>query len=37
MSRKDCAYAGQMSDMWCCDYLSIVGHRRPCPPGGACQ
>lgn len=20
----------------CCDYIGIVGHRRPCPPGPGC-
>ena len=36
MSCKGCAYAAQLSGAWCCDYLQIVGHRRPCPPGEGC-
>ena len=30
---KGCIYftAGR-----CCDYIGIVGHRRPCPPGPGC-
>lgn len=33
---KGCAYAVRLSLAWCCDYLSLTGHRRPCPPGEAC-
>lgn len=36
MSCKGCAYAAQLSGAWCCDYLQITGHCRPCPPGDAC-
>ena len=36
MSCKGCAYAVYLSGAWCCDYLQIVGHRRPCPPGEGC-
>lgn len=36
MSCKGCAYAALLSGMWCCDYLSMTGHRRPCPPGEGC-
>ena len=36
MSCKGCAYAAQLSGAWCCDYLQIVGHPRPCPPGEGC-
>ena len=36
MSCKGCAYAAQLSGAWCCDYLQIVGPRRPCPPGEGC-
>ncbi len=33
---EGCAYAVLLSHDWCCDYLSLTGHRRPCPPGEAC-
>ncbi len=36
MSCKGFAYAVLLSGAWCCDYLQIVGHRRPCPPGEGC-
>ena len=36
MSCKGCAYAALLSGAWCCDYLSMTGHRRPCPPGEGC-
>lgn len=36
MSCKGCAYAVCLSGAWCCDYLSITGHCRPCPPGEGC-
>lgn len=36
MSCKGCAYAVCLSGEWYCDYLQIVGHRRPCPPGEGC-
>ena len=36
MSCKGCAYAVYLSGAWCCDYLQIAGHRRPCPPGEGC-
>ena len=36
MSCKGCAYAAQLSGAWCCDYLQITGHCRPCPPGEGC-
>ena len=36
MSCKGCAYAVYLSGAWCCDYLQIAGHRRPCPPGEDC-
>lgn len=36
MSCKGCVYAVLLSGAWCCDYLQIVGHRRPCPPGEDC-
>lgn len=36
MSCKGCAYAVPLSGEWYCDYLSITGHRRPCPPGEGC-
>ncbi len=36
MSCKGCAYAVYLSGVWCCDYLQIAGHRRPCPPGEDC-
>lgn len=36
MSCEGCGYAILLSGAWCCDYLSITGHRRPCPPGAAC-
>ena len=36
MSCKGCVYAVYLSGAWCCDYLQIVGHRRPCPPGEDC-
>lgn len=36
MSCKGCAYAALLSGAWCCDYLSVTGHRRPCPPGEGC-
>ena len=29
-------YAALLSGAWCCDYLSVTGHRRPCPPGEGC-
>jgi len=25
-----------LSYTWCCDYLNLTGHRRPCPPGEGC-
>jgi len=25
-----------LSGVWCCDYLGVTGHRRPCPPGDGC-
>lgn len=36
MSCKGCAYAALLSGAWCCDYLCMTGHRRPCPPGEGC-
>lgn len=33
---KGCAYAVCLSGAWCCDYLQITGHCRPCPPGEDC-
>lgn len=36
MSCKGCDYAVLLSGEWCCDYLSVSGHRRPCPPGEGC-
>lgn len=36
MSCKGCAYAVLLSGTWCCDYLSVTGHRLPCPPGEGC-
>ena len=36
MSCKGCAYAVYLSGAWCCDYLQITGHCRPCPPGEDC-
>lgn len=36
MSCKGCAYAVFIGKMWCCDYLLLPGHRRPCPPGKSC-
>lgn len=36
MSCKGCAYAVRLSGTWCCDYLSVTGHRRPCPLGEGC-
>ena len=30
---KGCAY---FTASRCCDYIGIVGHRRPCPPGPEC-
>ncbi len=36
VSCKGCAYAVLLSGVWCCDYLQIAGHRRPCPPGEGC-
>ena len=36
MSCKGCVYAAALSGEWFCDYLSITGHRRPCPPGEGC-
>ncbi len=36
MSCKGCAYTVLLSGVWCCDYLQIIGHRRPCPPGEGC-
>lgn len=36
MSCKGYAYAALLSGTWCCDYLSMTGHRRPCPPGESC-
>lgn len=36
MSCKGCAYAVLLSGTWCCDYLSLTGHCRPCPPGEGC-
>lgn len=36
MSCKGCAYAALLSGAWCCDYLSMTGHRRPCLPGEGC-
>lgn len=36
MSCKGCDYAVLLSGEWCCDYLSVTGHRRPCPPGEGC-
>ncbi len=36
MSCKGCAYAVLLSGDWCCDYLGVTGHRRPCPPGEGC-
>lgn len=36
MSCKGCAYAVCLSEAWCCDYLLITGHCRPCPPGEGC-
>lgn len=31
---RDCVYYAESAK--CCDYLAIVGHQRPCPPGDAC-
>ena len=31
---KGCIYYGESSKM--CDYIEIMGHRRPCPPGDKC-
>jgi len=25
-----------LSGDWCCNYLGVTGHRRPCPPGDGC-
>lgn len=36
MSCKGCVYAALLSGAWCCDYLGVTGHRRPCPPGEGC-
>ena len=36
MSCKGCAYAVRLSSAWCCDYLLMTGHCRPCPPGEGC-
>lgn len=36
MSCKGCVYAVLLSGAWCCDYLQITGHCRPCPPGEDC-
>lgn len=36
MSCKGCAYAAYLGGEWYCDYLSVTGHRRPCPPGEGC-
>lgn len=36
MSCKGCVYAARLSGAWICDYLSVTGHRRPCPPGEDC-
>lgn len=36
MSCKGCAYAAYLGGEWYCDYLSVTGHRRPCPPGKGC-
>lgn len=36
MSCKGCVYAVLLSGAWCCDYLSVTGRRRPCPPGEGC-
>lgn len=36
MTCKDCVYAVKLSGAWCCDYLALTGHRRPCPPGEDC-
>lgn len=29
---KSCQYGGTLSGIFCCDYMLITGHRRPCPP-----
>ncbi len=36
VSCKGCGYAIRLDGDWCCDYLGITGHRRPCPPGADC-
>ena len=36
MSCKGCAYTVLLSGVWCCDYLQIIGQRRPRPPGEGC-
>lgn len=36
MSCEGCVYAVLLSGAWCCDYLLMTGHRRPCPPGEDC-
>lgn len=36
MSCEGCAYAIKLGGEWYCDYLSMTGRRRPCPPGEGC-
>ena len=31
-----CRYLSKGTNFWCCDYLFIVGKRRPCPAGTEC-
>ena len=33
---RGCGYHMIVGGMICCDYLHMVGHCRPCPPGDAC-
>lgn len=34
---KGCVYFfGRAEGNECCNYIFIVGHRRPCPPGKDC-
>ena len=34
---KGCVYwGGDYENNYCCNYIFIEGHRRPCPPGKGC-
>lgn len=35
-SCKGCIYYIKAGSYWVCDYITIAGHRRPCPAGAGC-